>query len=78
MTERPGSLIHPVLDRPGHDRRYAIDWSKLRATGWSPKVDFEDGLARTVAWYTAHGRERAEGDDRFAGYFREQYGQRLK
>ena len=45
--------------------------------GWAPQVEFEDGLARTVAWYVAHGRERAAGDAQFAGYFREQYGGRL-
>jgi dTDP-glucose 4,6-dehydratase len=44
-----------VADRPGHDRRYAIDSSKLkRELGWQPSVDFETGLARTVDWYLAH------------------------
>jgi dTDP-glucose 4,6-dehydratase len=47
-------LIRYVADRPGHDRRYAIDCSKLRALGWSPEVTFEIGLARTVAWYRDH------------------------
>ncbi|GAA4039020.1 dTDP-glucose 4,6-dehydratase [Sphingomonas rosea] len=45
-------LITFVTDRPGHDRRYAIDTSKIgRELGWSPSVDFETGLARTVDWY---------------------------
>jgi dTDP-glucose 4,6-dehydratase len=44
-------LIRYVADRPGHDRRYAVDCSKLRALGWSPQVTFEAGLARTVQWY---------------------------
>jgi dTDP-glucose 4,6-dehydratase len=44
-----------VTDRPGHDRRYAIDASKIRAElGWGPSVSFEDGLQRTVAWYLAN------------------------
>jgi dTDP-glucose 4,6-dehydratase len=47
-------LIRYVADRPGHDRRYAIDCGKLRALGWSPEVDFEVGLARTVQWYRDH------------------------
>jgi dTDP-glucose 4,6-dehydratase len=43
-------VVH-VEDRPGHDRRYALDASKLRALGWQPRVDFHDGIARTIAWY---------------------------
>ncbi|MFP7722011.1 dTDP-glucose 4,6-dehydratase [Lysobacter sp. A3-1-A15] len=46
------SLITFVKDRPGHDRRYAVDASKLKgALGWSPAVTFEEGMARTVDWY---------------------------
>ena len=46
------SLITFVKDRPGHDRRYAVDASKLKnALGWAPAVTFEDGMARTVDWY---------------------------
>jgi dTDP-glucose 4,6-dehydratase len=50
---RPHSeLITFVTDRPGHDRRYAIDWTKLRAElGWRPREAFESGLRKTVAWY---------------------------
>jgi dTDP-glucose 4,6-dehydratase len=48
------SLIQPVADRPGHDRRYSLDCSKLRGLGWRPQVAFEDGLAGTVAWYREH------------------------
>jgi dTDP-glucose 4,6-dehydratase len=44
-----------VQDRPGHDRRYAIDCSRLqRELGWKPEVDFEEGLERTVDWYLAN------------------------
>ncbi|MGD0276364.1 MAG: dTDP-glucose 4,6-dehydratase [Syntrophales bacterium] len=50
--QRRRELITFVQDRPGHDRRYAIDFSKLRSTlGWSPKVTFGEGLRRTVGWY---------------------------
>lgn len=45
-------LIKYVKDRPGHDRRYAMDITKIgRELGWKPKVPFEEGIARTVAWY---------------------------
>jgi len=47
-------LIRWVDDRPGHDRRYSIDCSKLRALGWTPRTAFDEGLARTVEWYRAH------------------------
>jgi len=45
------SLIQPVLDRPGHDRRYALDSGKAQRLDWRPEVGFEVGLARTVEWY---------------------------
>ncbi|MCS6950727.1 MAG: GDP-mannose 4,6-dehydratase, partial [bacterium] len=51
---KPLSLIQSVADRPGHDRRYAVDTTKLRALGWSPQWDFERGLQHTVEWYRSH------------------------
>ena len=51
LADRPESLIRPVTDRPGHDRRYALDTTKLRALGWEPQVAFDDGLRATVDWY---------------------------
>lgn len=55
LVDRPDSLIEFVTDRPGHDFRYAIDFSKAQnELGWSPKVNFEKGLERTVAWYLNH------------------------
>ncbi|HWE38835.1 MAG TPA: dTDP-glucose 4,6-dehydratase [Isosphaeraceae bacterium] len=49
------SLVTFVADRPGHDRRYAIDCSKIeRELGWAPLEDFESGLRRTVRWYLDH------------------------
>jgi dTDP-glucose 4,6-dehydratase len=50
-TGASDDLITYVEDRPGHDRRYALDTSKLRAMGWAPTVDFDEGLEATVAWY---------------------------
>lgn len=50
--EKPEKLITFVKDRPGHDRRYAIDGAKIeRELGWRPAVAFETGIARTIAWY---------------------------
>src|SRR5580704_12985120 len=52
---KPDSLIEYVTDRPGHDRRYALSSEKLmRETGWTPRVPFDQGLARTVDWYRRH------------------------
>jgi dTDP-glucose 4,6-dehydratase len=52
---KPATLKTIVPDRPGHDRRYLLDSTKLRAElGWSPAVDFAAGVAETVAWYAAH------------------------
>jgi dTDP-glucose 4,6-dehydratase len=48
---KPESLIKYVTDRPGHDRRYALDCTKTRALGWSPRHEFEAALQETVKWY---------------------------
>jgi dTDP-glucose 4,6-dehydratase len=54
LLGKPESLITPVADRPGHDRRYALDSGKIRALGWTPAASFEDALATTVEWYRTH------------------------
>jgi len=55
LTGKPSSLKTIVPDRPGHDRRYLLDASKIRRElGWEPEHDWREGLARTVAWYTAN------------------------
>jgi len=55
LAGKPESLIQYVPDRPGHDRRYALSSEKLmRETGWTPQVDFESGLAKTIEWYRAN------------------------
>lgn len=52
---KPSSLKTIVPDRPGHDRRYVLDWSKIRRElGWEPQIAWEQGLADTVAWYAAN------------------------
>jgi dTDP-glucose 4,6-dehydratase len=54
LLDKPESLKQFVRDRPGHDRRYALDSSKLRGLGWQPRVSFDAGMERTVAWYVAN------------------------
>jgi len=55
LTGKPESLKTIVPDRPGHDRRYLLDSSKLRRElGWEPQISFEDGMAATVEWYRAN------------------------
>ena len=52
---KPESLISFVKDRPGHDFRYAIDAARIKnELGWTPTVDFETGLGRTIKWYLGH------------------------
>lgn len=48
---KPESLIHYVKDRPGHDRRYSLDTTKIRSLGWEPTHNFEEEMRKTIAWY---------------------------
>jgi dTDP-glucose 4,6-dehydratase len=76
---KPWSLVRHVEDRPGHDRRYAMDGSKLAALGWRAETSFEDGLARTIDWFVANEawwRAARSGD--WDAYYERQYGQRLR
>lgn len=54
ILQKPESLIQTVPDRPGHDRRYALDTRKIRALGWQPQAHFETALRETVLWYVNH------------------------
>ena len=71
-TGADGALVRHVEDRAGHDRRYAIDDSKLRALGWRPQTELEDGLRATVEWYREH---RAWWEPLKSGAYREYYEQ---
>ncbi|MBK6432991.1 MAG: dTDP-glucose 4,6-dehydratase [Anaerolineae bacterium] len=51
---KPSSLIQPVTDRPGHDRRYSLDVSKLKALGWQPRHSCAEAVVKTVRWYQAN------------------------
>ncbi len=53
-SQQAVSSIEFVRDRPFNDQRYLLDWTKLRALGWTPQTSWADGLVQTVAWYRAH------------------------
>jgi dTDP-glucose 4,6-dehydratase len=76
---KPWSLVRSVPDRPGHDRRYALDGTRLEALGWRAAVPFDEGLAQTVRWYAEH---RAWWEPiksgAWADYYRAQYAWRLE
>jgi len=73
--DKPKSLIRYVPDRPGHDRRYAIDCHKSeRELGWRPTVAFEDGLRQTIDWYRGHaGWIAAIRTGEYLQYYERQY-----
>jgi dTDP-glucose 4,6-dehydratase len=79
LTGADPSLVRHVEDRAGHDRRYALDDSKLRALGWSPQRSFgETGLTETVAWYRANrGWWEPIKSGEYREYYERQYAQRL-
>jgi dTDP-glucose 4,6-dehydratase len=78
FMDRDESAIEYVKDRAGHDRRYAIDYSKIKQDlGWEPQISFEDGIKMTVDWYNANQNwtdEIRSGD--YEKYYNEQYVQR--
>ena len=79
LLDRPRSLIEPVRDRLGHDRRYALDTTKLHALGWRPMHGFLDGLRATVDWYRDNDwwwRPIKEADPAYREYHQTQYGRR--
>lgn len=79
LTGRPESLLRHVEDRPGHDRRYALEHSKLQGElGWTARVPFETGLEQAVAWYCDHEawwQEILSGE--YRRYYERQYGTRI-
>jgi dTDP-glucose 4,6-dehydratase len=78
--DKPESLIRFVDDRPGHDRRYSLDASKLRALGFAPATPFAEGLSETVRWYRDHEewwRPIKERDAAYREFYRSQYEARL-
>jgi dTDP-glucose 4,6-dehydratase len=76
LLGKPSDRVEHVTDRKGHDRRYAIDFSRAEAElGWTPSVTFENGLADTVRWYLGNERwwQRVKSGE-YWNYHREQYG----
>jgi len=78
--DKPKSLIKHVTDRPGHDRRYAIEAGKIIAElGWQPSVNFEEGMNKTIEWYLQHQDwlcNVVSGD--YQRYYESMYGQRTE
>ena len=74
MLEKPTTLVTYVKDRPGHDRRYSLDTTKLRALGWQPTHSLNSALRQTVEWYLAHldwWQPLKSGE--FADFYQRQY-----
>jgi len=78
LLGKPESLIRHVADRPGHDRRYALNVLKICGLGWEPAHTCEDAIAATVRWYVDNEwwwRKIKSGE--YREYYQRQYGQRL-
>jgi len=77
---KPDSMIQYVTDRPGHDRRYAIDFSKIqKEIGWKPVCSLEDGLRQTVRWYIEHEDWwRRIKNGTYREFYDRHYGRRLQ
>lgn len=78
LLEKPKSLIRFVEDRPGHDQRYSMDGTKLRALGWQPRHDFQSALEKTVSWYRDNRWwwENVKSGE-YREYYERMYGRRL-
>jgi len=77
---KPHSLIRHVKDRPGHDRRYALDISKIRALGWESRHTFQEALEKTVRWYVENEWwwRPIKSGEHYQAYYRRQYEERLQ
>jgi dTDP-glucose 4,6-dehydratase len=79
ILDKPRQLLCHVEDRPGHDRRYALNAAKIRNLGWQPSISLEQGLSSTIDWYRSQRAwwERIKSGE-YRKYYSEMYGQRLK
>ena len=75
LLKKPSSLIRKTTDRPGHDRRYSLDTSKLFALNWRPQIDFSTGIRETANWYMENEEwwRPIKEDSRFKSYDQKQY-----
>lgn len=80
LLGKPQSLIRFVTDRPGHDRRYALDCSKIQSLGWCSRHTFEEALEKTVRWYVdnAWWWRKIKSGEHYRAYYARQYGSRLQ
>jgi len=78
LTEKPDDLITHVTDRAGHDRRYAVNYDKIRKLGWTPRHDAVEGIQKAVEWYMQNKWwwEKVR-NEAFEKYYQQQYGERL-
>jgi dTDP-glucose 4,6-dehydratase len=78
IIDKPESLLEHVKDRPGHDRRYALNCRKIeKHLGWKPSISLDDGLRRTIEWYKSHGSWLAGvRDGEYRRYYEQYYDKR--
>jgi dTDP-glucose 4,6-dehydratase len=75
LLNKPESLIQPITDRPGHDRRYALDCGKIQALGWRNKYNFEQAIEATVKWYVDNEDwwRKIKGGQHYQAYYQRHY-----
>lgn len=75
LLNKPESLIQPITDRPGHDRRYALDVTKICGLGWEPAHTCEEAIAATVKWYVENESwwRKIKSGERYKEYYERQY-----
>lgn len=75
LLNKPDSLIQPITDRPGHDRRYALDCSKVETLGWKNEYNFEQAIEATVKWYVDNEAwwRKIKSGQHYQEYYHQQY-----
>jgi len=75
LLDKPDNLIQPITDRPGHDRRYALDCRKVQALGWKNQYNFEQAIEATVKWYVDNEWwwRKIKSGQRYQEYYERQY-----